>query len=75
MGEDNTNACSCSELTEKLDMIIEELNIIEERMSSTKKTRKKRAPSIYNIFMGECLREGKTMKNCAGEYRKEKEEL
>ena len=42
-----------------------------------KKTRKKRAPSKYNIFMGECVK-GKTgdvkvrFKECAVEWKEEK---
>ena len=31
--------------------------------------RAKRAPSAYNIFVGDCLREGKTLKQCAVEWK------
>ncbi len=75
MGEDNTNACSCSDLTQKLDMIIEELNIIKEGMATNNPKKKKRAPSKYNLYIGHCMKEGRGMKECAIEYKKEKENL
>lgn len=54
---------------EKAKKIIESIQIC--------KTRRKRAPSKYNIFMGGCVK-GKTgpiknrFKSCAGEWKKNK---
>lgn len=38
-----------------------------------KSGKKKRKPSKYNLFIGSCMRGGgKTMKECAAEYKKQK---
>jgi len=34
--------------------------------------RKKRAPSKYNLFIGNCMKQDKSMKTCAAEYKKQK---
>jgi len=34
--------------------------------------KKKRAPSKYNIFIGNCIKQEKSMKTCAGEYKKQR---
>jgi len=34
---------------------------------------KKRAPSQYNIFLGKCVKAGKDFKQCAMDWRKQKE--
>jgi len=45
------------------------------------KTRKKRAPSKYNVFMGKCVKERPkgtvvqtAFKNCAADYREQKKQ-
>jgi hypothetical protein len=35
--------------------------------------RKKRAPSKYNLFTGKCMKTGKGMKDCAAEWKAQKE--
>lgn len=37
--------------------------------SSDKKKKKKREPSAYNVHTGTCMKEGKTMKECAVEWQ------
>ncbi len=32
----------------------------------------KRAPSAYNIYAGNCMRVGKSLKDCAGEWQRQK---
>ena len=70
--------CSCEDVKkiikatvgEIFDQKVEELKKI---MSPTKGKRAKRAPSKYNIFIGECMKgDGKTMKQCAADYKKKK---
>jgi len=56
-------------ILEKLDTI---LNMLAE-LEVGKKTRKKRKPSKYNIFIGKCMKEGKGMKECAAEYKRRKQ--
>ena len=34
--------------------------------------RKKRVPSKYNLFIGQCIKQNKSMKQCAAEYRRTK---
>ena len=34
--------------------------------------RQKRAPSAYNIFAGNCMRQGKPLKQCAAEWKQRK---
>jgi thiol-disulfide isomerase/thioredoxin len=41
----------------------------EENADTSVGTKKKRKPSKYNIFIGECMRGGKDMKTCAAEYK------
>ena len=38
-------------------------------LCSNQRTGGKRAPSEYNIFIGECMKSGKNMKECATAYR------
>ncbi len=60
--------CNLTEISKKLDEIIEMLMLL-----NTTKKRKKRKPSKYNIFIGSCMKEdGKDMKQCAKEYDKTK---
>ena len=37
-----------------------------------KRTRTKRAPSRYNIFVGQCMRDGNNMKTCAVKWKTQK---
>ena len=66
--------CSCEDIKEIVKETVKEL--FEEKLADLKahvKTRKKRAPSAYNIFIGKCMKgNGKTMKQCAVEYKKQK---
>lgn len=45
-----------------------ELCLNEPRESRSGK--KKRVPSKYNIFIGNCIKQDKSMKQCAAEYKK-----
>ena len=56
--------CTCEGLRELLLRIIELLE--------SKSPRRKRSPSPYNLFMGECVRSGKSFKECAAEWRSRK---
>lgn len=65
--------CSCEDIR---TMIKEEVKkLFDAEVIKLKTTsRKKRAPSAYNIFIGKCMKEdSKTMKICAAEYKKKKE--
>ena len=59
----------CQTLMEEIRELKE---VIYEIRDMLRKKRSKRAPSEYNIFIGECMKQGKTMKECAIEYRKRK---
>lgn len=66
--------CSCEDMR---TIVKEEVKkLFDDEIIKLKTTsRKKRAPSKYNIFIGKCMKEdGKTMKICAAEYKKEKKE-
>ena len=64
----------CSDIKEDLQEIKELLVEILSKEKSSRGTRKKRAPSKYNLFIGKCMKEdGKDMKSCALEYKKNKE--
>ena len=60
--------CSCDEIREMLAEIKALL------VSEIGSIRRKRKPSAYNIFIGQCMKEGKNMKECALEYKKLKSE-
>ena len=66
--------CSCENIKEIVKDIVKEL--FDERLAKITtevKTRKKRNPSQYNIFIGKCMKGGgKTLKTCAMEYKKQK---
>lgn len=66
--------CSCDDIKKIVKEIVTEL--FNERLVKTvteMKTKKKRAPSQYNIFIGNCMKQdGKNMKTCAAEYRHQK---
>jgi hypothetical protein len=67
--------CSCDEIRQMVKEIVNE--IFNERLvklTTEMKTKRKRKPSSYNLFVGKCMKEpGKNMKVCASEYRKIKE--
>jgi len=64
---------------EKLKTIIHDIvdDLFDERVTKLKaetKTRKKREPSAYNMFIGKCMKGGgKTMKECTIIWKKKKE--
>ena len=60
------SCCSCEEIRK----IVEEE--VARILTKTPGVRKKRAPSAYNIFIGECMKQGKPMAQCAFEYKKKK---
>jgi len=64
--------CSCETIREIVKEEVKKL--FDDEIIKLKTTsKKKRAPSKYNIFIGKCMKEdGKNMKVCAAEYRKEK---
>ena len=54
------------ELMAKLD----DLHVLFEKKRTSPTTGKKRRPSKYNLFIGKCMKgTGKTMKQCASEYK------
>jgi len=68
--------CSCEDIKGIVREIVKEL--FDEKLAKLTtqvKTRTKRAPSAYNIFIGKCMKgDGKTMKQCAVDYKKQKKE-
>lgn len=70
--------CSCEEIRAILEDFLTRLQAITE--AKAKRTRTKRAPSAYNIFMGECVKElgsdvpiQERFKACAVKYKELKE--
>ena len=64
--------CSCEDIKK---IIKEEFGKAVEELKATRPAgrRAKRAPSKDNIFIGKCMKQdGKNMKICAAEYKKEK---
>jgi len=47
-------------------------NLVETIPCGTKGTRKKRAPSAYNIHIGQCMKQGGSMKDCASQWSQRK---
>lgn len=68
--------CSCESIKDIVREVVKEevKKLFDEEVIKLKTTtKKKRAPSAYNIFIGKCMKEeGKTMKICAAEYKKKK---
>ena len=73
---DGHSCCSCEDVKKLVAELFEEK--LEEIKTYTKETtiqkRKKRVPSAYNIFIGKCMKDNKTMKECASLYKKKKAE-
>lgn len=68
------SALSADELGELTEMRKSAIACVQSSKSSTDEPKKKRKPSKYNIFIGNCMRGGgKDMKTCAVDYKKEKE--
>jgi len=73
------SCCSCEDIkkvihdtvSELFDKRVEELKTT---MQTPSKTRAKRAPSKYNIFMGECVKKGGDFRKCAGKWKQCKTE-
>ena len=66
--------CSCPQLQLMLDELFERLaGVCRQAHAEAPKTRKKRAPSAYNLFIGQCMKQpGKDMRTCAKEYKAQK---
>ena len=67
--------CSCENIKTIVKEIVKEL--FDERLAKITtevKTRKKRNPSKYNIFMGTCVKEGGNFKTCAVKWNAKKKE-
>ena len=71
--KDSLKMDECVNLRQDLQEIKDLLLEILAKEEASGKTRKKRSPSKYNIFIGKCMKEGKGMKQCALEYKKKKE--
>lgn len=51
-----------------------ETGVLQMRLAPEKGQKVKRAPSAYNIYIGDCMRGGKSdLKTCALEWKKKKE--
>lgn len=62
--------CSCEAIKE---IIKEEFAKAVKDLKATRPGKRvKRAPSKYNIFMGECVKEGGNFKTCAVKWKKKK---
>ena len=67
------SALSAEELTDLTDMKTNAAACIISSAPSAKGVKKKRKPSAYNIFIGDCMRGGgKDMKACSVEYKAKK---
>ena len=68
--------CSCEDVRKIVKEIVkEEFTKAVEELKATRpsgKQRVKRAPSKYNIFMGECVKEGGDFRSCAKDWKKKK---
>ncbi len=65
--------CGCEDIKKIVKEIVNE--IFNERLvklTTEMKTKHKRKPSQYNIFIGECMKKGENMKNCATKYKQQK---
>jgi len=71
---DGPTCCSCEEVKKIVKEVIkEEFNKAVEDLKATRPgKRTKRAPSKYNIFMGECVKKGGNSKTCAVDWKKKK---
>lgn len=68
------SALSADELGELTEMKKNAIACVQSSGSSTDEPKKKRKPSKYNLFIGDCMRGGgKDMKSCAVDYKKKKE--
>lgn len=47
-------------------------SVIQTKARKGKGEKGKRAPSAYNIFTGDCMKKGKSMKQCAVDWKKQK---
>lgn len=59
----------------KIMKILDELDECEDGSSvgfEQKGKKGKRKPSAYNEFIGSCMKSGKGMKDCAGNWKREK---
>lgn len=62
--------CSCEDIKKIVKEIVTE--VFQQRMAEVK-TKKKRAPSKYNLFVGTCMKQpGENMKTCAAKYKAQK---
>lgn len=61
--------CSCVEIMQEIKEIKDMLRSL---LNEGAKSKRKRKPSRYNIFIGECMKSGKTMKECALLYKEKK---
>jgi len=61
--------CDLQSVLERLDKLEILINSLIENGT---KQRKKRKPSAYNQFIGQCMKQGKDMKTCATEYKRSK---
>lgn len=66
--------CDCEDIRKIVKEIVNE--IFNERLvklTTEMKTRRKRAPSAYNIFIGTCMKQsGENMKTCSAKYKQQK---
>jgi len=63
--------CNLQPVLERLDKLENLINSIIDSGIGQKK--KKRKPSAYNQFIGQCMKQGKDMKTCATEYKRSKQ--
>jgi len=66
--------CSCEDIKSIVKEIVKELFDEKlDKLTTQVKTRKKRAPSAYNLFVSKCMAGGKTnLKTCAREWNEKK---
>jgi len=66
--------CSCEDIKTIIKQVVkEEFNKAVTELKKTRPGRRaKRAPSKYNIFMGECVKEGGNFKTCAVKWKTKK---
>jgi len=70
--------CSCDMVQQIVGEAVNEIRGMLESLRATLETqqmsakRSKRAPSEYNLFIGECMKGGGSMKDCALRYKSQK---
>lgn len=64
-------ACSCQEIERMMQDFLAD---IQSMIGGKRGSGKKRAPSKYNLFIGSCMKEGNSMKECSTKWKEQKKQ-